>query len=182
MPGRCAQLGIPSKVMLIMDNAPCHPYIIADLDPKAKIIFLPPNTILLMQPLDQEVTANVKRFCHTCMFDFLDWWLRLMKKLMKSKVMMHTETKTSMNLYQIFLNYHQFHKCLHQKWLWLNFGESSLWSRHLNINEDTVNHAWQELVPHLCSKKASKSIQQVHEAEWALLVVVHGVAGCEEVT
>ena len=46
-------------------------HIISDLHPNVKVVFLPPNTTSLVQPLDQEVIANVKQFYHTKMFDLL---------------------------------------------------------------------------------------------------------------
>ncbi|KAK4298488.1 hypothetical protein Pmani_029172 [Petrolisthes manimaculis] len=51
-----------------------------------------------------------------------------------------------------------------------------------DINKDTINHAWRMLVPHLCSEKPGEMVQQVCEAERAVLAAARGVAGCEEVT
>ncbi|XP_054085243.1 tigger transposable element-derived protein 1-like [Zeugodacus cucurbitae] len=47
------------KVLLVIDNAPGHP----DISHKnVKIMFLPPNTTSLIQPLDQGIIATFKRY------------------------------------------------------------------------------------------------------------------------
>ena len=52
----CWKNNIPFKILLIVDNAPGHPPFIAD-HPNIKVVFLPPNTTSLIQPMDQGVTA-----------------------------------------------------------------------------------------------------------------------------
>jgi hypothetical protein len=48
------------KVLLLVDNAPGHP---KDLHhPNVKVIFLPPNTTSLIQPLDQGIIAIFKAY------------------------------------------------------------------------------------------------------------------------
>ncbi|XP_050464557.1 tigger transposable element-derived protein 1-like [Cataglyphis hispanica] len=44
------EMGLPFKVLLIVDNAPGHPCI---EHPNIQMVFLPPNTTSLIQPLDQ---------------------------------------------------------------------------------------------------------------------------------
>ena len=48
------------KVVLILDNASCHPKSIIDSFSQIKIIFLPKNTTLRLQPLDAGVIQNFK--------------------------------------------------------------------------------------------------------------------------
>jgi hypothetical protein len=54
---------LPLKVLLVMDNAPAHtPDLMEELPDEFSFIkahFLPPNTMLLLQPMDQQVIANI---------------------------------------------------------------------------------------------------------------------------
>ena len=51
---------IDFKVVLILDNAPGHP---KDLNhPNVEIVFLPPNTMSIIQPLDQGIISTFKAF------------------------------------------------------------------------------------------------------------------------
>uniref|UniRef100_A0A3P9B687 HTH CENPB-type domain-containing protein n=1 Tax=Maylandia zebra TaxID=106582 RepID=A0A3P9B687_9CICH len=56
---------LPMKCLLIIDNAPAHPSGLEDdiLEEFSfiKVLFLPPNTTPLLQPMDQQVTSNLKR-------------------------------------------------------------------------------------------------------------------------
>ena len=56
----CRRLGVPFKVLLLMDNASCHPKSLQSRNRCVRVEFLPPNTTSLLQPLDQEVIASVK--------------------------------------------------------------------------------------------------------------------------
>jgi hypothetical protein len=44
---------LPLKLLHIIDNAPGHPQSISIEDGNVQVVFLPPNTISLLQPLDQ---------------------------------------------------------------------------------------------------------------------------------
>lgn len=56
---------LPLRCLLLMDNAPAHPPSLEDDLTEEfdfiKIIFLPPNTTPLIQPMDQRVIANFKQ-------------------------------------------------------------------------------------------------------------------------
>lgn len=58
----CKRENIAFKILLILDNAPSHPAYLADLHPNVKVIFLPPNTTSLIQPMDQGVIAAFKLY------------------------------------------------------------------------------------------------------------------------
>jgi len=58
----CLENNIPFKILLIPDNAPRYPPFIGDLHPNIKVVFLPPNTTSLIQPMDQGVTATFKAY------------------------------------------------------------------------------------------------------------------------
>jgi len=52
----------PFKILLIVDNAPGYPSFIGDLHPNIKVVFIPPNTTSLIQPMDQGVIAAFKYY------------------------------------------------------------------------------------------------------------------------
>ncbi|CAF4869938.1 unnamed protein product [Pieris macdunnoughi] len=58
----CLNNNLAYKALLILDNAPGHPLRIADIDPQIKVLFLPPNTTSLLQPMDQGVIASFKAY------------------------------------------------------------------------------------------------------------------------
>lgn len=52
--------GLLFKVLLIVDNAPSHPESIKYENENVEVVFLPPNTTSLLQPLDQGIIKCVK--------------------------------------------------------------------------------------------------------------------------
>ena len=56
---------LPLKALLLMDNAPAHPPGLEDNLLEEfnfiKVMFLPPNTTPVRQPMDQQVIANFKK-------------------------------------------------------------------------------------------------------------------------
>ncbi|XP_026482715.1 tigger transposable element-derived protein 1-like [Ctenocephalides felis] len=58
----CSNNNLAYKALLILDNAPGHPVRIADIHPQIKVVFLPPNTTSLLQPMDQGVIASFKAY------------------------------------------------------------------------------------------------------------------------
>ncbi|KAF7235282.1 Tigger transposable element-derived protein 1 [Varanus komodoensis] len=58
----CLDKKIQFKILLVLDNAPGHPSSLDDLHPNVKVVFLPPNTTSLLQPMDQGVIATFKAY------------------------------------------------------------------------------------------------------------------------
>ncbi|KAL7854460.1 hypothetical protein SRHO_G00166500 [Serrasalmus rhombeus] len=58
----CTSKGMPFKVLLVLDNAPGHPAHLDDFHPNVKVVYLPPNTTALLQPMDQGVIASFKAY------------------------------------------------------------------------------------------------------------------------
>ncbi|XP_067134805.1 tigger transposable element-derived protein 1-like [Centruroides vittatus] len=59
----CQSKQISFKVMLIIDNAPGHlSATLTNFDPHVKVVFLPPNTTSLLQPMDQGVIKTFKAY------------------------------------------------------------------------------------------------------------------------
>ena len=49
------------KALLLVDNAPGHPQTLG-ADSDIEVMFLPPNTTSLIQPLDQGIIATFKAY------------------------------------------------------------------------------------------------------------------------
>ncbi|GFX74533.1 tigger transposable element-derived protein 1 [Trichonephila clavipes] len=56
------------KVLLIVDNAASHPQL---EHPNVQLVFLPPNTTSLIQPLDQGIIATFKKYYVKAMHKFI---------------------------------------------------------------------------------------------------------------
>ncbi|XP_032871920.1 tigger transposable element-derived protein 1-like isoform X2 [Amblyraja radiata] len=58
----CRQNHVPFKLLLVLDNGPGHPPHIGDLHPNVKVVYLPPYTTALIQPMGQGVIAAFKAY------------------------------------------------------------------------------------------------------------------------
>ncbi|XP_066947407.1 tigger transposable element-derived protein 1 isoform X2 [Macrobrachium rosenbergii] len=54
--------GLEFKVLLVLDNAPSHPTNLGEIYPEVEVVYLPPNTTSLLQPMDQGVIASFKAY------------------------------------------------------------------------------------------------------------------------
>ncbi|KAK3894001.1 hypothetical protein Pcinc_002209 [Petrolisthes cinctipes] len=66
---KCKELNLDGKVLLFMDNAPGHARYLVGRHPSVQVEFLPPNTTSRIQPLDQELIANVKLLYYKRVYD-----------------------------------------------------------------------------------------------------------------
>ena len=57
----CRRKRIEFKILLLLDNCPGHPDL-NHIDPNVQVVFLPPNTTSIIQPMDQGVIATLKAF------------------------------------------------------------------------------------------------------------------------
>ncbi|KFD47790.1 hypothetical protein M513_11340 [Trichuris suis] len=58
----CESKGIPFNILLLLDNAPGHPPFLDECHPNVKVVYLPPNTTSLIQPMDQGVIAAFEKY------------------------------------------------------------------------------------------------------------------------
>lgn len=57
-----SSISLPFKCLLLIDNAPGHPATLTSQNPNVQVVFLPPNTTSLIQPLDQGIIATFKAY------------------------------------------------------------------------------------------------------------------------
>ena len=48
------------KILLLLDNVPGHPKLFIGRHPGISVVFIPPNTAVLLSALGQEIIGNVK--------------------------------------------------------------------------------------------------------------------------
>ncbi|XP_028915689.1 tigger transposable element-derived protein 1-like [Ornithorhynchus anatinus] len=60
--GYCKRENIAFKILLVVDHAPGHPARLAELSENIRVVFLPPNTAALLQPMDQGAIAAFKAY------------------------------------------------------------------------------------------------------------------------
>ncbi|XP_074854943.1 tigger transposable element-derived protein 1 [Carettochelys insculpta] len=58
----CAKENLDFKILLLIDNAPAHPFNLDDLCKNVKVVFLPANLTSLIQPMDQGAIAAFKAY------------------------------------------------------------------------------------------------------------------------
>ncbi|KAG7160341.1 Tigger transposable element-derived protein 1-like 21 [Homarus americanus] len=68
----CERQNVPFKILLLLDNAPGHSPLLLDRHPNVKVVFLPPITTSILQPMDQELICNVKAAFSTKKFKLLN--------------------------------------------------------------------------------------------------------------
>ncbi|XP_066547533.1 tigger transposable element-derived protein 1-like [Amia ocellicauda] len=58
----CDRQNLPFKILLLLDNCPRHPVSLAHLSDHIKVMFLPPNTTSLIQPMDHGIIKAFKSY------------------------------------------------------------------------------------------------------------------------
>jgi hypothetical protein len=58
----CKQNNLTFKALLFLHNDPGHPSVLNDLSENVKVVFLPPNTTSLLQPMDQGIVSTFKAY------------------------------------------------------------------------------------------------------------------------
>ena len=58
----CLEKGVPFNILLLLNSAPGHSTFMDNFHPKVKVVYLPSNTTLLTQPVDQWVIVTFKKY------------------------------------------------------------------------------------------------------------------------
>lgn len=121
-----AQNNIANRFLLLCDNAPSHPESMNDWADNIEVMFMPPNTTALIQPMDQGVIATFKAY----------YQRRTMKQLLAC---IDTPDKPTMK---------QFWKDYNIKKGIDNIDES--WKE---VSKSTMNGCWRNLWPECVERK-----------------------------
>lgn len=115
---------LPFKALLILDNAPGHPKSLQNLYPEINVVFLPPNTACLTQPMDQTAIVTFK--------------LYYMRSIMKQAIKA-TDMGGGPTLKDFLKNYNIWNAIE-------NIGNA--WAE---IKESTMKGSWKKLCPQMMS-------------------------------
>ncbi|CAM4670142.1 unnamed protein product [Caretta caretta] len=120
----CSKNSLAFKALLILDNAPGHPTILDDMCPDVKVVFLPPNTTSLLQPMDQGIFASFKAYYLRSMF---------------AQAIRATEKEGGPTLKEFWKVFNIYHAVK-------NIGES-----RNEVKQSNLNTVWRELCPDIVS-------------------------------
>ncbi|XP_008183396.1 tigger transposable element-derived protein 1-like [Acyrthosiphon pisum] len=143
---------LPFKALLLIDNAPGHPTSLKFQHSDIEVMFMPPNTTSLLQPLDQGVIAAFKAYYVRRTFQ------RLLKNL---------EEDPELTVTQGWKNY-DIAKCL------VNIKESLD-----EVQPSTINACWQKLWPEVVLK--SDKIDNLNTTVNQIVEIARNVKGFDEV-
>ncbi|KAF0746713.1 tigger transposable element-derived protein 1-like [Aphis craccivora] len=143
---------LPFKALLLIDNAPGHPPSLKFQHSNIEVMFMPPNTTSLLQPLDQGVIAAFKAYYVRRTFQ------RLLKNL---------EEDPELTVTQGWKNY-DIAKCL------VNIKESLD-----EVQPSTINACWRKLWPEVVLK--SDKIDNLNTTVNQIVKIARNVKGFDEV-
>lgn len=143
-----ASQNLAFKVLLLIDNAPGHPPSIIGINPNVEVIFLPPNTTSLIQPLDQGVIAAFKAYYTRHSF----------KRILNSIESNSEETVTS---------------C----WKKFNIADciadiDASWNE---VKPSTINACWRRIWPEVVEKE--NTVPPLHKEEEEIVLLAHQIGG-----
>ena len=181
----CEDLGIPFKMLLLMDNAPCHPSHLQNLDPDCQVIFLPPNTTSLVQPLDQEIIATLKGIYQTHLYDYLHSKTDSNAEIVAMENdpdLVDSEEDGGEQQPRTELQEPEMTVTAFWRAFTVKNAVDFLLQSWRQITVATINHAWRPLTPHLCKDVVSGDVQRADQVAEAAAAAAQRVAGCADVT
>lgn len=135
----CNDKGIPFKILLLVDNAPGHPQSLNNIDPNVKVVFLPPNTTSLLQPMDQTVISTFKSYYH---------------RMTYRQCIRATDGEDAPTLKEFWKNYNIL-MCVKNI--------AAAWDE---VEQKTMNRAWRKLCPQFVPEKNNfKGFEEVEIAK-----------------
>ena len=137
-------MGLLFNVLLILDNAPGHPCID---HPNVKVVFLPPNTTSLIQPLDQGIISTFKK--HYVKLTFRN----ILEKL-------ENDTKTLTEVWKIFSIFN----CI-------NHATAAI----TEIKQHTLNACWKAVWPECVINRSASERPSMLTTE--IVALAHGIGG-----
>ncbi|KAG7170829.1 Tigger transposable element-derived protein 1-like 31 [Homarus americanus] len=152
----CEQQNVPFKILLLLDNAPGHSPLLLDRHPNVKVVFLPPNTTSILQPMDQELICNVKAAFSTKKFKLLNDYTNTKEEL-RNLSDTNTDSKSEDDEDQQLAEQEVL---LKQFWRTFNVKKAvdflvEAWDQ---LSVATVRHAWRHVLQGIPGVRQSKSV------------------------
>uniref|UniRef100_A0ABD2X0P4 HTH CENPB-type domain-containing protein n=1 Tax=Trichogramma kaykai TaxID=54128 RepID=A0ABD2X0P4_9HYME len=151
-----AKENLSMKILLLLDNCASHGDEIMLAHPNVEILFLPPNTTSLIQPMDQTVIATFKSY----------YLRRIMKDMLRFAKKYRDDDQQAVKIF------------------WKKFsildGLGLIGESWQEISEQTLNASWSKLLPELVFGSDSRNYEQTLESVIGLTREVGG-PGFEDV-
>lgn len=121
----CSKQNIEFKVLLLLDNAPGHPIYSDEFSENIKVVFMPPNTTSVIQPMDQGVISNFK--CYYLRRTF-------------SQLIAETDGEDKLNMKEFWKKYN------------IKMAIDNIQLSWLEVKKSCMNGCWREIWPECISK------------------------------
>ncbi|KAG7164919.1 Tigger transposable element-derived protein 1-like 12 [Homarus americanus] len=152
----CERQNVPFKILLLLDNAPGHSPLLLDRHPNVKVVFLPPNTTSILQPMDQELICNVKAAFSTKKFKLLNDYTNTreeLRNLSDTTTDSKSEEDEDQQLAQQKILFKQFWRVFNIKKA-VDFLVES-WDQ---LSIATIRHAWRHVLHGIPDERRSQSV------------------------
>nr|XP_022902916.1 tigger transposable element-derived protein 1-like [Onthophagus taurus] len=134
----CDRNNLPKKAILLLDNAPGHPKNLDTLDTglDVKVIYMPPNTTSVLQPMDQGVISTFKAY-----------YLRLALKAMIKAI----DTNSNQTVKDYWRSYD------------ILKGLQNLKSAWNEVTKNCLNGVWRKLLPGFIQGASVEVVNNINE-------------------
>ncbi|KAG7174109.1 Tigger transposable element-derived protein 1-like 20 [Homarus americanus] len=152
----CERQNVPFNILSLLDNALGHSPLLLDRHPNVKVVFLPPNTTSLIQPMDQELICNVKAAFSTKKFQLLNDYTNTreeLRNLSDTTTDSKSEEDEDQQLEQQKILFKQFWRIFNIKKA-VDFLVES-WDQ---LSIATIRHAWRHVLHGIPGERRSQSV------------------------